>query len=394
MNNKITSPEIIRIAIDGNEANVKNQVGSNVYAYEILVALEKLTRTTKISKNLPEVHFDILLRDHPSSELPKERKGWRYHVFGPQKLWTQWALPNYLFKNRKKLDVLFSPGHYAPSLSPIPYVSSVMDTAYLDYPDFFNKKDLYQLTTWTKRAVKNAKKVIVISESTKEAVALHYQRKQADLVVAYPAFSQAKDTLSRGEEQRYFKKLGIQKPYFLFVGTLQPRKNIVRMIETFELLSQREPAANLQLVLAGKIGWLADEILQKIENSPLKSQIILAGFISEKEKGTLYKHALGSILVGLLEGFGIPPLESLSWGVPPVVSNNSSLPEVVGEAGYRADPFDVESIAKQMQKVLHLNTRDRGEFRKKARPQLSKFSWDKSASVILKSLLTVALSNK
>ena len=114
-------------AIDGNEANVESRVGSNVYAFELLQALEEKTRDN------PTIAVTVLLSSPAKSFLPVERQGWKYQVVGPQKFWTQWALPLHLFAKRKQYDIFFTPGHYAPRIASIPYVSSVMDTTYLDY---------------------------------------------------------------------------------------------------------------------------------------------------------------------------------------------------------------------------------------------------------------------
>lgn len=395
----MNKPKTIHIALDGNEANITDRVGSNVYAFEILSALEKITR------NKPDVQFSVLLRSEPITDLPTARAGWEYQIFGPAKLWTQWALPLHLFMHRQKYDLLFSPGHYTPQLCPVPYVSSVMDTAYLEYPQYFQQKDLLQLTKWTERAVKHAAKVVAISEQTKKSVIKHYHRSPNDVVVAYPAFTGQNLALNYQETKAFFKRHTISEPYLLFVGTLQPRKNIVTLIEAFEIFSRMVAGRALKsrrskrkttrlkpakLVLAGKVGWLADDILERIESSPVKKRIIRTGFISEAEKGTLYKNAFASILVGLYEGFGIPPLESLTWQTPPIVSNNSSLPEVVGKAGLTADPLNPQQIAEQIWQAYTMNNSQKASFRRKAREQLKKFSWEKSAAIILDTLEDLA----
>lgn len=391
--------KLTHIALDGNEANIINRVGSNVYAFEILSALEKITR------NQPNLQFSVLLRSTPIADLPAARAGWEYQIFGPTKLWTQWALPLHLFRHRQKYDVLFSPGHYAPQLCPIPYVSSVMDTAYLEYPEHFQQKDLLQLTKWTQKAVKHAAKVVAISEQTKKSIIKHYGRSPDDVKVAYPAFTGQNLALNLQETKEFFKNHSISQPYLLFVGTLQPRKNIITLIEAFEIFSRmvagralksrrsKRKAAQLKpakLVLAGKVGWLADDILERIESSPVKKRIIRTGFISEAEKGTLYKNAFASILVGLYEGFGIPPLESLAWQTPPIVSNTSSLPEVVGKAGLTADPLNPQQIAEQIWKAYTLSSSQKAALRRRGREQLKKFSWEKSAAIILDTLENVA----
>lgn len=389
------------IAVDGNEANVTNRVGSNVYAFEVLTELEKCCRID------PAISVTVLLADSPQPDMPRARQGWRYQVIGPKTFWTQWALPLHLFKKQRLYDVFFTPGHYAPRLCSVPYVSSVMDTAYLEVPHQFKGKDYLQLKHWTAYSVRNAAKVVAISESTKRSVVFHYHKPAEDVVVAYPSVTPLKDSLPAKQLTEFYEEKGIAGPYFLFVGTLQPRKNLSSLIEAFEVFCKRlefeERAVSTKrrrtkaitdekpyLVLAGKVGWLADPILTQVETSPYKSQIRLPGFISELEKKTLIEHAEALVLLGEYEGFGIPPLEALQYGTIPLVSNSSSLPEVVGDAGITVDPRDVPSISEKLWQIFHMKAKQRGMYKRTGREQRKLFSWRTSALTILQTLITVA----
>lgn len=388
----------ISIAIDGNEANITNRVGSNVYAFEIIKAIEKITKEDST------VSVTVLLRNKPIAALPKERDGWKYQVVGPSPYWTQWALPIHLFLNQRKYDVLYTPSHYAPRLSAVPYVSSVMDLAFLKFPDQFHTNDYLQLKHWTKYSVAHAKKVIVISEATKADVIDVYKKNADDVVIAYPAVSQPNNN-SQSQPTEFIKKHHLKEPYFLFVGTLQPRKNIVSLVEAYELLCRKISSSQTkkktsfnkkgsvalpQLVLAGKVGWLAEGTLDRIKQSPFFDYIIMPGFVSSQEKTYLYQHASASVLIGLYEGFGIPALESIKYGCVPVVSNSSSLPEVVGEAGVLVDPLNTKNISYGLEKTLFMTAKQKALFRRKGREQLKKFSWEKSADIVLSTLQSVA----
>ncbi|MBU0974092.1 glycosyltransferase family 4 protein [Patescibacteria group bacterium] len=387
---------IIHIAIDGREANSKSRVGSNVYAFEILLGLYRLL------EKRDDIKVTVLTASKINSDLPLATENWSYKTFGPKKFWTQWALPIHLFQYQTEYDVFFTPGHYAPRISAIPYVSSVMDTAYLEFPNQFKKSDTLKLTKWTKYSVKNAKKVIAISKYTKNEIIKNYHKPQEDIVIAYPAINTTKLRIKAKEVNDFFKKQKITEPYILFVGTLQPRKNLVKLIEAFEIFSRMKAGRELKrknqltknrskvkLVLAGKIGWLADDIFKKINSSPLKTKIITTGFVTESEKQILYKYASASCLVGTHEGFGIPPLESLNFGTPAIVSNTTSLPEVVESAGFLVDPNSAQDIANKIWEVYSMPTREKGLFRKKARQQVKKFNWNNSAKIILNVLIDV-----
>jgi glycosyltransferase involved in cell wall biosynthesis len=179
----------------------------------------------------------------------------------------------------------------------------------------------------------------------------------------------------------------------VYVGTLQPRKNLVRLIEAYEKLCRKRASDRVavpQLVLAGKVGWLADELLERVKQSSFKQQIVLTGFVSDEQKYALLEKAECSVLVGTYEGFGIPPLESLAVGTIPVVAQTSSLPEVVGKAGILVNPESVNSIADGLYRALNVTPKEKTQYRKEARKQMKKFSWDSSAQIILETLEQVA----
>ncbi len=397
------APTPLHIAIDGNEANVANRVGSNVYAYQLLRALQQLTEQRQIK-------VTVLLADPPLADLPTATKTWQYQVIGPHPMWTQIALPWHLWQNRYLYQVFFTPGHYAPRVAAVPYVSSVMDIGYLHYPDQFRAHDRVQLSQWTKYSVQHANKVIAISEFTKQEVSAHYGRHPSDIVVAYPAVEAPLDLPPSTVQRQVLKKYGIRQPYLLYVGTLQPRKNLERLIEAFELVqdkalaavkppfqdqrSRRWYQARIQLVIAGKVGWLADSILERIKASPYADDIVVTGYIDDQTKQVLYRSAACQVLVGLYEGFGIPPLEAMQLGIIPVVANGSSLPEVVGKAGIKVNPEQPSAIAAGLWKALTLSPAQRSLQQRAAIAQSKKFSWHSSAEKVLAVLEQVAAAGK
>jgi glycosyltransferase involved in cell wall biosynthesis len=147
-------------------------------------------------------------------------------------------------------------------------------------------------------------------------------------------------------------------------------------------------------VLAGKVGWLADKILARIDSSPFKSRIVLPGFISEEQKKSLYQSSLCTVLVGIHEGFGIPPLEAMKYGSIPIVANATSLPEVVGEAGFIVDAFDTKKLAQTFYEVHSLSRTQKAVYRKLGREQSQRFSWEQSAQKTLEILESVVRPHK
>jgi glycosyltransferase involved in cell wall biosynthesis len=315
-------------------------------------------------------------------EMPVPAENWQYQIVGPKKFWTQISLPLKLFLEGKKPDVFFSPSHYAPRFSPVPTAISIMDLSYIHFSKLFTKHDLYQLINWTKYSAKNARKIFTISNFSRDDIINVYKKRPEDVVTTYlgvkPALSGSYKTLSMEE---LGKKFGISKPYILFVGTLQPRKNIVKLIEAFSLLKNKET----QLVIVGKKGWMWEEILSAPENFKVEERVKFLDFVQNEDLPNLYKKALCFVLPSLYEGFGLPVLEAMRFGCPTVISNVSSLPEVGGDASLYFDPQSVDDIAQKLDKVIS-DEKLREEMVKKGYNQIKQFSWEKTAKETLKVL--------
>ncbi len=358
------------IGIDGNEANVGEKVGIGEYAFELLKQFEQSR-----SKNL---EFRIYLKNPPREEMPKEREGWRYRVIGPRRFWTQLALPLDLLFHRPRPNAFFTPTHYAPRFSPVPTAVSVMDVSYIHFPNLFKKSDLYQLKSWTAYSVKNAKIVFTISQASKNAIIKAYGINEAKVVVTYPG---VKRLLNMGSTN---SKFTIEGRYILFVGTLQPRKNIARLIEAFSRLK-----SEVFLVVVGKKGWLYDEILEAPKKFNVEKRVKFLDFVKDEDLPQIYKKALCFILPSLYEGFGLPVLEAMKYGCPVVTSNISSLPEVGGDAVLYVDPFNVDDIVKKLELIVS-DRELREKLIKKGYEQVKKFSWEKTARETLSVLTRIA----
>ncbi len=360
------------IGIDANEANVVNRVGISEYAYQILIKLYEYRRENKIDHE-----FIIYLKSNPLEVLPTPTSFWKYKVVRPAKLWTQVGLPINLFM-QKKPDVFLTLTHYAPRFSPIPTVVSVMDLSFIHFPQTFKKNDLYQLTNWTKYSVLNSKKVITISESSKNDIIKFYKVPQEKVEVVYLGLKEIKMEESKKELQEF----GIKGKFILFVGTLQPRKNIVRLIKAYALLSDKLKE-EYQLVIVGKKGWLYDEILEAPRKFGVEDRTLFLDYVTDNDLPSFYKKAEVFVLPSLYEGFGLPILEAMRYGCPVLTSNVSSLPEAGGDAALYFNPEDIEDISQKLEKVL--NDSDlRSKMKEKGLIHYKNFTWDKAAKKVLK----------
>lgn len=365
------------IGIDGNEANVVNRVGSNVFAYELLQAMEKYLQDHPV--------FDVVvyLSQLPQADLPVERPGWRYEIVPHQPLWGVWRLPLALWQQRH-IDLFFSPGHYLPLVAPVPLVSTIMDLAYEKFPSYFRTKDLYQLKWLTRWGVQRAQHILAISEATKQDLVALYHQAASKISVVYPAVKKVRP-VSAGAAQKTLADLDLSAPYILFVGTLQPRKNLVRLIEAFaQLKTDGFPG---QLVLAGKVGWQAEPILAAMAQSPVASDIRHLGFVTNEQKQALVQAAEMLVLPGLYEGFGLPSLEAIQLSTLPVVSNVSSLPEVVPIRELRFDPYDIDDLAQTLRQVWQTSPAEKASWLRDLQQHAQQFSWATSAEKTCQILL-------
>jgi len=372
------------VGIDANEANVKRRVGISEYVFQLLVQFHKLSSDNK--------KFVIYLKDEPSADFPKETSSWKYSVVGPRRMWTQIGLPFHLFLKREKIDVFFSPGHYAPRFSPVPTVISIMDLAFLHFPDYFTKKDLAQLKSWTSYSIKKAKAVLAISQSSKDDIIKLYGIPEDKVQVTYLGIKDgASLTPHIYPMQELQTKYGISKEFVLFVGTLQPRKNIVRLIEAFSTLLKKDSfnKSDLQLVIVGKKGWQYEPILEAPKKFGVEERVKFLNFVPDDELVLLYKNALCFAWLSLYEGFGLPILEAMKMGCPVITSNVSSMPEAGGDAAIYVDPTSTEDIAKKLDQVLS-DSKLRQELIEKGRKQVLKFDWENTARETLSVLEKVA----
>ncbi len=353
------------IGVDGNEANVKNRVGSGQYTFELL---------KEFSKDKSH-RFIVYLKDKPQPDLPKNLD---YKVFGPNKFWTQFALPLNLTFGQKP-DVFFSPAHYGPRFSRVPYVVTIHDLSYLHFPELFKKNDLYQLTSWSKYSIISSVHIIAVSQTTKEGIVKFYNVQPSKITVSYEGydkerfFPQPKNAIDKIK-----KKYKIAGDYVIFVGTLQPRKNIERLIEAFKSIDAK-------LVIVGKKGWMYDQILEKSQKLGITDKVIFTDFVPDADLPALISGAKVYINPSLWEGFGIPVIEAQACGVPVVVSATSSLPEIVGDSAVFVDPTNVDSIAGGIGKVI-ADKKLRDKLAGKGFQNIKRFSWENCAAETLKVL--------
>lgn len=373
------------IAIDGYEANVADRVGIGRYAFETLKHMFQNFKTQSAKlKAQSETLFRIYLPSAPLPDMPPETSWWQYRILQPKKLWTLFRLPFALAADQPRADVVFSPTHYVPRFTRVPRVMSIMDVSYLHYPEMFRPNDLYQLTHWTAYSVVHAKKILTISEFSRDAIIKAYGVPHERVVVTYPGLTM--NAKLKAQSSKVIEKYRLSKHYILSVGTLQPRKNFARLIEAFSkfLKENRQKFTRIDLVVVGKKGWLYEKILSAPKQFGVADRVKFLDFVPNEDLEVLYENALCFALPSLYEGFGLPVLEAMAAGCPVVVSEVSSLPEISGLAGVYVDPGNIESITKGLLTAVRQRNLMQGKLRlEKGLAQVKKFTWEHAAKQTL-----------
>lgn len=371
------------IGIDGNEANIDSRVGVNQYAFDLLCYIYKELEKSSRHKII------VYLKNPPKRDFPRENNNWVYKIIPGRGLWIITKLMPRLYFDNERPQVFFTPSHYIPPFAPVPCVCSIMDLGYLEFSAQFRKYDFWQLKIWSAWSIMISKKIIAISESTKQDIVRHYPIAGDKVVVTHLGYNKDKYNiqLKINDVRRILVKYNIKKgykKYVLFLGTLKPSKNVEGLLDAWvNLVSNNK---NYTLVIAGKKGWLYNSIFVKIEKLGLKDNVVFTDYILEEEKPFLISGAKVFVLPSFWEGFGLDTVAAMACGVPVVVSNLGSLPEVVGKAGILVDPYSTESIANGINKVLSMNKVEYNKIVRSGLVQARNFSWEKTASQTLKIL--------
>jgi len=360
------------IGIDGNEANIKNRVGVGQYAFNLIKSLYSIDKTNK---------YIVYLKEKPLKDMPPQRVNWQYKVFGPQKLWTKIALPIKLYTQKERLDVFFSPSHYSPQFCPCPTVPTIHDLGYLKFQDQFTKKDLYQLINWTKESIKKAAHIVTVSNFSKTEIEKIYKINPKKITIAYNGVEDL-PKIDTKLQQKILSSYNLQtNSYYLYLGTLKPNKNIPFLIKSFTRYLQLTPQT--KLVIAGKKGWLFDEIFNTVKQEGIEDKVVFTDFIDESQKWTLYKHAKALILPSTYEGFGIPVIEAMKSNTPVISSNIAPLKEVIEDNGFYFDPNNQQELVDQIVKLNNLGPLDIKKITDKAKIRADFFTWENTAKSVL-----------
>ncbi len=347
------------IGIDASRMALARRTGTEQYSAHLLQALVRL----------PTDHRLLLYFNRPLSPP----LSWPAHVavraMPFPRLWTHLRLSWEML--RRPPDLLFVPAHVLPLARPRRTVVTIHDLGYLFFPQAHpprRRLELHWSTAWNAR---RATRIIAVSRATRDDLIRHYHVPAERIrVVHHGVEPRFRPTADPAALARY----GLPDRYLLYLGTLQPRKNLERLLAAYARLPQDAPP----LVLAGARGWYFQRIAAAMAEHGLAGRVLLSGYIADPDVPAVLSAATALLYPSLYEGFGLPALEAMACGTPVVAANTSSLPEVVGEAGLLVDPLRVEEIAAAVRRLL-ADDGLRADLARRGRDRAGLFTWERCA---------------
>ncbi|MGH2592133.1 MAG: glycosyltransferase family 4 protein [Anaerolineae bacterium] len=387
------------IGIDASRAVTAQATGTEIYSQRLIRALIDLA---------PDHRFRLYFNHPPADNL--FRSGNVENKTIPfRRLWTHIRLS--LEVTRRPPDVLFVPSHVLPVLHPRRSVVTVHDLGYLHFPDAYPTTQRLYLDASTRWNARASARVIADSQATKDDLTRRYHTPADKIVVAYPGLDPA---IRRVQDPQHIQAVkarhGIKGEYLLYLGTLQPRKNLSRLIEAFGKssddslalvaqrsgVSRRQQAATdstgalrrvatthpLKLVIVGKKGWLYADLFRQVAQLGLADRVMFPGYLSDADKAALISGATALVFPSLYEGFGFPVIEAMACGTPVICSSTSSMPEAAGDAALLVDPLDTNAIATAIDRILS-DIDLRRDLAERGVTQAAKFTWQACARTVL-----------
>jgi glycosyltransferase involved in cell wall biosynthesis len=273
-------------------------------------------------------------------------------------------------------DVVHST-YIAPFGSPCPVVVSVHDVSFRRYPQYFSWKDRALFSTLLPSSLRRAGAILTLSAHARDELHRFFPRLRAPIHVVPAAPGGSFRPMDAGAAEPAATRRGLRPPFLLAVGSLQPRKNLVRLIEAYAALRQDHPA--IQLAIVGPNGFHSSRVKDTIVERGVSGSVRLLGYVEEEDLVALYNAAIGLVYPSVYEGFGLPVVEAMACGRPVIASNTSSLPEVAGDAAILVDPFDVSALHGAMERLV-TEPRVAESLSARGLAQAARFSWRRTAA--------------
>ena len=353
------------IGIDASRTVLARRTGTERYALEITRALIEAD---------PDQPFVLYFNQPPPADLLPRGPNVRWRVIPAPRLWTLGRLS--VEMAQRPPDVLFVPAHSLPPILPRASVATIHDLGYLHFPDEHPRTQRWLRRLSNRWSAARAGRVIAISRATRDDLVRYDRIRSGKITVVHHGLSPIFRPLDGPIVDAVRERLGLRDPYLLFVGTLQPRKNLGRLLAAVDRIADAHPTVTLALV--GAIGWHSNRLQQALGRLRARERVRVLGYADDADLPALMNGALALALPSLYEGFGLPALEAMACGTPVLASTTSSLPEVVGEAGLLVDPLDVDAIADGLKRLI-VDESLRQELRRRGLARAATFTWQRAA---------------
>lgn len=364
----------MHIGIDAHAIGAQ-QGGNETYIRNLITALAALDHQNQ---------YTLYLSAAPAAEAWRNRyANFDVRLLPPPTPLVRVPLALALELRRRPVDVLHVQ-YTAPPFCPAPFVTTIHDLAFEHLPETFTRRGKAQLRLTVRRTARHAAHILTVSEFSRQDIINTYHLPPDKITVTHNG-CEAQFTpqpTSEREAETIKQKFGIARDYLLAVGSLQPRKNLVRLLQAYAMLRTQQPGFQLQLVIVGRQLWLYKEVLREIKQQNFAADVIVTGYASDEDLPALYRSAVALVYPSLFEGFGLPPLEAMACGTPVITSNSSSLPEVVGNAALLVNPYEEADIAQAIWKLTN-NTKLRTQLRQAGIQQAKQFTWHAAAEKTL-----------
>lgn len=375
---------MFKIGIDAT-AIPESRVGAGVYTFNLVKGLADIDkeneyfifskRSTILDWGINQANFRFVPQDD------------RYRPL--RLLWEQTGLPFLVAKY--KLNILHSAHYTSPIVKKCYSVVTFHDMISFIYPGVHTFVKRHFFKKMIQLSVKYADAIVSVSESTKGDIIRYLKISQSKIHVTLEAANQSFRPLAGDVIEPVCLKYGLKPGQFvLFVGTLEPRKNVPALLRAYRGLLER--GYKQKLAIVGRRGWMYDDIFTAVKNLELGNDVVFTGYVHEGELPHLYNGASMFVYPSLYEGFGLPVLEAMACGTPVVTSNISSMPEIVGSAGVVVNPYDVDELLHAMEAVV-VDKELAKRLRKRGLERAREFSWEKTAMETLKVYLHVCNEN-
>src|SRR5256714_4723842 len=364
----------LRIAIDAHSVGARLG-GNETYAINLIEALAEIDQTNLYTLYVTKRHAIERFANRWPNFCVKQTLPHTPLIRIPLTLSRE--------LRRNPVDVLHVQ-YTAPPLAPCPVVTTIHDLAFEHLPETFNRRSWMQLRLTVRHTARQAAQIITVSEYSRQDISATYRIPSARITATPEAASGKFFPVTDGTELKAIREIyGIERNYILSLCSIQPRKNLIRLVEAYSFLRKSSAGAKLpQLVLAGKRAWLDDEIFRAAQREPVAEDIVLTGYVADEHLNALYSGATCFVYPSYFEGFGLPILEAMKCGTPVIAGNRTSIPEVAGEAAVLFDPFDTNSLVDALQRLLR-DPECRATLRAKGLQRASEFSWKTTARLTL-----------